>query len=59
METQRDYIKEILDGVGFDILREAKHIIFAKSRGTEDCVEVKVERDKIVAVEWYEDDENE
>jgi len=41
METQREYINEILDGVGSDILREAKHIIFAKSRVTEDCVEVK------------------
>lgn len=57
--TQRDYIKEILDGVEFDILGERPRIIFAKSRTNEQCVEVKFEGDTIVAVECYEDEEDE
>jgi hypothetical protein len=57
--TQRHYIKEILDGVEFDIVSERPHIIFAKSRTNEQCVEVKFEGDTIVAVECYEDEEDE
>lgn len=57
--TQRDYIKELLDGVKFDIVSERPHIIVAKSSTNEQCVEVKFEGDTIVAVECYEDEEDE